>query len=94
MVQLKRPCKYSRGWESANARVYLSSETLVEWQRLRSKQTLASNNIVAAFLLKRNKLLTYLYLFPYTHFWPFSPILHGSVFNLHLQCRVQWQPLA
>ena len=84
-VQSKRPCKYGRGWKSANARVYLSSETcsLVEWQRLRSKQRLASNNVVATFLLKCNKLLTYSYFFPHTRLWPFRPILHGPFFNLH-----------
>lgn len=53
-----RPRKYSRGWESANARIYLSNETLVEWRTLRSEQRLASDNAVAAFLLERHKLLT------------------------------------
>ena len=50
--------KYRRGWESANARIYLSNEIPVEWRRLRSEQGLASDNTVAAFLLERNKLLT------------------------------------
>jgi len=41
-----------------NAKIYLSNETLVEWQRLRSKQDLTSDNAVAVFLLKCNKFLT------------------------------------
>ena len=53
-----RPRKYRKGWESANARIYLSNETLVEWRRLHSEQGLASNNAVTTFLLERNKLLT------------------------------------
>ena len=40
--------------ESANARIYLSNETLVEWRGLHSEQGLASDNTVAEFLLKHN----------------------------------------
>ena len=40
--------------ESANARIYSSNETLVEWRGLRSEQRLASDNAVAEFLLERN----------------------------------------
>ena len=31
-----RPHKHIGGWESANSRIYLSTEMLVEWRRLRS----------------------------------------------------------
>jgi len=32
--------------------MYLNNETLVEWQRLHSKQDLTSNNAVAVFLIE------------------------------------------
>ena len=43
-----------QGMESANVRIYLSNETLVEWRGLHSEQGLASDNGVAEFLLKHN----------------------------------------
>ena len=52
-----RPRKHSGGWESANSRIYLSTEMLVEWQRLRSSHNFANDNAVAIFLLHRNNIL-------------------------------------
>ena len=53
-----RPCKHQGGWDSANAKIYLSTETLVLWQRLRSEHYFMNDNAVAVFLLERNKALT------------------------------------
>ena len=53
-----RPRKHQGGWDSANARIYLSMETLVLWRRLRSEREFTNDNAVAVFLLERNKALT------------------------------------
>ena len=53
-----RPRKHQGGWDSANGRIYLSTETLVLWRRLRSEYDFMNDNAVAVFLLERNKALT------------------------------------
>ena len=53
-----RPQKHQGGWESANSRIYWSTETLALWQRLQSECEFPSDNTVAVFLLERNKTLT------------------------------------
>ena len=53
-----RPHKHQGGWDSANMRIYLFTETLVLWQRLRSECEFMNNNAVAVFLLEHNKALT------------------------------------
>ena len=49
--------RHSLGWQSVNARIYLTKETLADWRRLRSKLGLSNDNDVAVFLLQRNKTL-------------------------------------
>ena len=53
-----RPRKHKGGWDSANTRIYLSTETLVLWQRLRNEREFMNDNTVAVFLLECNKALT------------------------------------
>ena len=53
-----KPRKHQGGWDSANVRIYLSTETLVLWQRLQSEREFMNNNAVAVFVLERNKTLT------------------------------------
>ena len=52
-----RPRKHSLGWQNANTRIYLTKETLPDWQRLRSELGISNDNDVAVFLLQRNKIL-------------------------------------
>jgi len=53
-----RPCRFQDGWDSANTQIYISKETLSQWRRLHTEQDLSSDNDVAVFLLKRNRVLT------------------------------------
>ena len=57
-ARVGRPRKHQEGWESANSRIYLSTETLALWRRLRSECEFPSDNAVAVFLVERNKTLT------------------------------------
>ena len=52
-----RPRKYQGGWGSANTRIYMATETLTQWRRLRSELDLSNDNEVAVFLLERHKTL-------------------------------------
>ena len=51
---LRKATQILQVMESANGRIYLSNETLVEWRGLHSEQGLASDSAVAAFLFERN----------------------------------------
>ena len=57
-ARVGRPPKHQGGWGSANARIYLSTETLALWRRLRSEREFMNDDAVAVFLLKRHKTLT------------------------------------
>ena len=50
-----RPRKHSLRWQSINTRIYLTKETLGNWQMLLG---LSNDNDVAVFLLQRNKILS------------------------------------
>ena len=53
-----RPRKHSLGWQSVNTRIYLTKETLGNWQMLQSEFGLSNDNDVAVFLLQSNKILS------------------------------------
>ena len=53
--QRGRPRKYRNGWDSANSRISVSTETLVEWRQIRSEHEFSSDNSVAVYLLECNK---------------------------------------
>ena len=53
-----RPRKHSLGWQSVNTKIYLTKETLGNWQMLQSELGLSNDNDVAVFLLQRNKILS------------------------------------
>ena len=55
---VSRPRKHSPGWQSVNTRIYLTKETLPDWQKLQSELGLSNNNDVAVFLLQRNHYIT------------------------------------
>ena len=55
---VSRPRKHSLGWQSVNTRIYLTKETLPDWQKLQSELGLSNNNDVAVFLLQRNHYIT------------------------------------
>ena len=52
-----RPRKYRGGWESANTRIYVATETLAQWRRLRSELDVSNDNEVAIFLMERHQTL-------------------------------------